>query len=113
MFSYKFAGLESEDARTPYTYGSLPAKPVLGTVLAFDETSNRYVVVRIDGQGLEGDAETSQKELAWSEIGRCEAVPTLRLQRLDSVEMKAVGRSFSYEEVKEFSQKNREIRLSV
>jgi len=56
---------------------------------------------------------TNQRELAWAEIGRGEAVPTLWLQKLDVKDMQAQGRSFSYEEVKEYSQQNRETRLST
>ena len=55
-----------------------------------------------------------QKELAWAEIARGgETVPTVWLQKLDVRETRLQGRSFSYEEVKESSQKNRETRLSA
>ncbi len=98
-----------------YTYGSLPAKPELGHILLFDESGNRYAVIRIEGEGLVGDGPFSQREiaLAWAEISRGETVPTLRLQKLDVKETLVQGRSFSYEEVKESSQKNRETRLST
>lgn len=114
MFTYKFLGLDAVDASTPYYYGSLPAKPELGHILAYEESDNRYAVVRMEGEGLVGaDEYANQKELAWAEIGRGESVPTLWLQKLGTEEVKAAGRSFSYEEVKEFSQKNRETRLSA
>lgn len=56
---------------------------------------------------------TNQKGLAWAEIGAGKTLPTLWLQKLDVRELQAQGRSFSYEEVKEYSQKNREARLSA
>lgn len=56
---------------------------------------------------------TNQKELAWAEIGAGQTVPTQWLQKLDVSELQAQSRSFSYEEVKEYSQKNRETRLSA
>lgn len=56
---------------------------------------------------------TNQKDLAWAEIGAGKTLPTLWLQKLDVSELQAQGRSFSYEEVKEYSQKNRETRLSA
>jgi hypothetical protein len=115
MFTYKFVGLDVSDAETPYYYGSLPAKPELGHILVYNETANRYAVVRIDGEGLvdDGDGLDNQRELAWAEIGGGKTVPTLWLQKLHAKEIKAQGRSFSYEEVKEHSQRNREIRLST
>jgi hypothetical protein len=113
MFTYKFVGLDKSDAETPYYYGSLPAKPELGQTLTLDESDNRYAVVRIAGEGLVGDGGyADQKELAWAEIGRGETVPTLWLQKLDVKEIKPQGRSFSYEEMNAYSQKNRETRLS-
>jgi hypothetical protein len=114
MFTYKFLGLDQSDAETPYYYGSLPAKPERGHILVYNKTGNRYVVVRIDGEGLVdgGDGYDNQKELAWAEIGRGETVPTLWLQKLAAKETEPQGRSFSYEETKEYSQKNREARLS-
>jgi hypothetical protein len=63
--------------------------------------------------GLVGDGPANQRELAWAEIGRADTVPALWLQKLDSKETRAQGRSFSYEEVKEYSQMNRETRLSA
>lgn len=113
MFTYKFLGLTGLDASTPYYYGSLPAKPELGHMLVFDETGNRYVIFRIDGEGLVGDDPTNQRELAWADINRGESVPTVWLQKLDPKETRAQGRSFSYEEIKEYSQRNRETRLST
>lgn len=56
---------------------------------------------------------TNQRELASAEIGGGKTVPTLWLQKLDVKEIQAHGRSFSYEEVKEYSQRNRETRLSA
>ena len=56
---------------------------------------------------------TNQKELAWAEIGAGQTVPTQWLQKLDVSELQTQSRSFSYEEVKEYSQKNRETRLSA
>jgi hypothetical protein len=113
MFTYKFLGLESVDAPTPYYFGSLPAKPELGHILVFDETRNRYVVVGIDGEGLLGEGDAEQRELAWTDIGAGKSVPTLRLQKLHVKELKPQGRSFDYEEVKEYSQENRKTRLSA
>lgn len=114
MFTYKFVGLAAEDAPTPYHYGSLPAKPGLGHILVYDGSGNRYAVVRIEGEGLVGDGGyPDQKELAWAEIGQGKTVPTVWLQKLDVKETRPQGRSFSYEEVKEYSQKNRETRLAV
>jgi hypothetical protein len=115
MFTYKFVGLDAADAATPYYYGSLPAKPELGHILAYNQTGNRYVVVRIDGKGLadDGDGFNSQKLLALAEIASRETVPTLWLQKIAAQETQPTGRSFSYEEVKGYSQKNREARLST
>lgn len=113
MVTYKFKGLTPTDGPTPYTYGSLPVKPEPGHTILWNESGNRYAVVRIEGEGLVGDDAANQKELAWAEIGRGEAVPTLWLQKLEGKEIKAQGRSFSYEEMKEYSQRNREARLSA
>jgi hypothetical protein len=115
MFTYKFVGLAAADAATPYYYGSLPAKPELGRVLLFEESGNRYAVIRIEGEGVTGDGPFDQREmaLAWADISRGESVPTLWLQKLDVIETRVQGRSFSAEEVKEYSQKNRETRLSA
>jgi len=63
--------------------------------------------------GLVGDGPTNQRELAWAEIGRGDTEPAVWLQKLDSESTRAQGRSFSYEEVKEYSQRNRETRLSA
>lgn len=114
MFTYKFVGLDETDAPTRYYYGSLPAKPELGHILVYNETGHRYAVVRIDGEGLvdDGNGDANQTDLAWAEINRGETVPTLWLQKLDLKEIQPQGRSFSYEEMKEYSQKNRETRLS-
>ena len=56
---------------------------------------------------------TNQKEPAWAEKGAGKTVPTLWFAKLDVRELQAQGRSFSYEEVKVYSQKNRETRLSA
>jgi hypothetical protein len=112
MFTYKFVGMVGPEAATPYYYGSLPAKAELGQTLLVEDSGNRYVVIGVKGEGLVGDGPTNQRELAWADIRRGEAVPTLTLQKLAEKEMRAQGRTFSYEEVKEYSQKNRETRLS-
>lgn len=118
MFTYKFVGLDAADAETPYYYGSTPAKPEIGHILVYDKTGNRYAIVRIEGEGLvdDGDGFDSQKKLAWAEIGGGEKVPTLWLRKVGreefgAKEIKVTGRSFDYEEVKEQSRRNREIRL--
>lgn len=113
MFTHKWVGMTTEDASSEYTYGSLPTKPELGHIIVFEKSGNRYAVTRIaGGEGLVGDdGYISQKELAWAEINQGETVPTLWLQLLRE-EVKATSRSFSYEELKEQSQKNREARLS-
>jgi hypothetical protein len=56
---------------------------------------------------------TNHKELAWAEIRADKTVATLWLQKLDVREIPAQGRSFTYEEVKEYRQKNRGTRLSA
>jgi len=114
MFTYKFLGLDKSDAETPYYYGSLPAKPERGHIFRYNETGNRYVVVRIDGEGLvdDGDGYANQRELAWADIGRSEVVPSLWLQIVIGNETEPQGRSWDYEEVKKFSQMNRATRLS-
>lgn len=115
MFTYKFVGLAAVDSPAPYYYGSLPAKPEPGHMLLYDESGNRYVIFRIDGEGLvdDGNGYAEQEKLAWAEINRGESVPTVWLQKLDAKEIRPQGRSFSYEEVKEYSQKNREIRFAA
>lgn len=124
MFTYKFVGLDKSDAPTPYYYGSLPAKPELGHILSYNDTGNRYAVVKIDGEGLVGDGDAEQRELAFAEISRGESVPTLWLrkfteketelwlQKATRKETKPRGRSWDPAEVKEYSQENRETRLS-
>lgn len=113
MFTYKFVGLTATDAPAPYTYGSLPAKPELGHIIVYEQSGNRYAVIRIEGEGLVGDDDCAdQRELAWTEIGQGNTVPTVWLQKLLN-ETPAKSRSFSDEEVKEYSQKNRETRLSA
>lgn len=113
MFTHKWVGLTAEDAQTAYTYGSLPAKPELGHIIVLEKSGNRYAVVRIAGEGSVGDdGYISQRELAFAEINEGKTVPTLWLQLLGG-EVKATSRSFSYEEVKEHSQKNRETCLST
>ena len=114
MFTYKFLGLDKADAGTPYYYGSLPVKPEMGHTLLYDQTGNRYAIVRIVGEGLVGNDADNQSELAWADINRGEQVPTLFLQKLhESGPVKPTGRSFTYEEMKEYSQHNRESRLSA
>lgn len=113
MFTHKWVGLTTEDAQSEYTYGSLPAKPEQGHIIVLEKTGNRYAVVGIAGEGLEGDdGYVAQKELAWTEISQGKPVPTLLLQLLGK-EIKGTSRSFSYEEMKEYSQKNRETRFST
>jgi hypothetical protein len=113
MHTFKFEGLAEADAPTPYYYGSLPAKPELGHTLILDGTGNHYVVYRIDGEGLAGVSTLeNQRELAWAEISRGESVPTIWLQKIGK-QTTASGRSFSAEEVKAYSQKNRETRLAA
>jgi hypothetical protein len=114
MFTYKFMGLDLADAPTPYYYGSLLAKPTLGHVLVYNDTDNRYVVYRIDGEGLvSDDRDSAQWELAWTDINRGEQVPTLWVQKVSASESKPEGRAFEYEEMKASSQKNRETRLAA
>ncbi len=113
MFTYKFVGMTATDAPTPYTYGSLPAKPELGHRLVYEQSGDRYAVIRIEGEGLVGDDAANQRELAWTEIGQGKTVPTVWLQILDVKETRFQGRSFTAEEFKEYSQKNRETRLST
>lgn len=113
MFTYKFVGLTKEDCETPYYYGSLRAKPELGHILFFHQSGNRYAVVGIAGEGLEGEGPANQQELAWAEINRGEEVPTLVLQRLIGAEIEPTGRSFTAAETKEYGRKNRETRLSA
>jgi|SRR5277367_1278034 len=114
MYTFKFLGLAPEDTETPYFYGSLPAKPELGHLLISDKTGNRYVIFAIEGEGLSGEARADQEELAWTDINRGEKVPTLFLQKLHTApETSVQGRSFDFEEVKAYSQQNRETRLSA
>jgi len=122
VFTYKFLGLEKVDAGTPYYYGSVPGKPEPGHVLKYNETDNNYVVVRVEGEGLvdDGDGYENQRALAWADINRGEAVPTLWLRKIDAKEAKvdgtkeikvASGQFFDYEEFKKRSQMNRSERL--
>jgi hypothetical protein len=114
MYTFKFEGLSPQDTETPYYYGSLPAKPEVGHILVFDQTKNRYVIFRIDGEGLtEGNAQDNQWELAYADISRAESVPTIWLRRVEGADIQASGRSFSAEELKGYSQHNREMRLSA
>ena len=82
MHTFKFVGLAREDAETPYCYGSLSAKPELGQVLSFEPSGNRYAVYNIHGEGLFGDANANQRELAYADVQSDAKVPTLFLQRL-------------------------------
>ena len=117
MFTFKFEGLERPDAQTPYYYGSLPAKPKIGQRLFYEDTGNYYLIIGIEGEGLTGDSDTEdQKALAWAEIARREKVPTLFLRKISGAPptprpIKPTGRSFDPEEVKRFSQYNRQVRL--
>ena len=119
MFTYKFLGLDREDAETPYYYGSLPKKPELGHIIQIEPSKNRYVVVEIQGRGLEGEGGyDDQKELAFADIGARKSVPTLGLQKLKKGEkpsappVKVRGNSFDPDEMKRYSQQNRKRRLS-
>jgi hypothetical protein len=96
-------------------------------------TGNRYVIYRIDGEGLtEGKARDNEWELASADMVRGESVPTIWLKKKTKVTpkikvrykkaevtkktevtQKASGRSFSAEEVKAFSKRNRKKRLSA
>lgn len=131
MFTYKFVGLDKPDAETPYYYGSLPAKPVVGTTLLFHGTGNRYVIIGIDGKGLTGgDPAADRNELAWADINRGEKVPTLHLRKLGTklvphddtefltlnfktrvAELPVIGESREYEEMKARTQGNKKKRL--
>jgi hypothetical protein len=114
VYTFKFEGLTEEDASTPYFYGSLPAKPELGHILIFGETGNRYVIYRIDGEGLTGgEARENERELAWAEISSGASVASIWLQKIGNMQTPASGRAFSAEEVKTYSQKNRETRLAA
>lgn len=114
MYTFKFEGLDQQDSPTPYFYGSLPAKPELGHILILDVTGNRYVIHRIEGEGLTGgEARENERELAWAEMSGGESVPTIWLQKIGGVQTTASGWSFSAEEVKAYSQHNRENRLSA
>jgi hypothetical protein len=81
MFTYKFEGLTAQDDPTGYTYGSLPAKPELGHIIVMGESETRYTVIRIHGDGLQGDGPEEQRTLAWAEISSGKKVPTLWLQK--------------------------------
>jgi hypothetical protein len=114
LFTYKFLGLDRADATTPYYYGSVPGKPELGQLVVYNQTGNRYVVVRIVGEGLvdDGDGTDNQQELAWADIARGETVPTLWLQKIIGNETEPKGGSVDFETVKRSSQINRTTRFS-
>jgi hypothetical protein len=114
LFTYKFVGLTAADLSSgSYYYGSLHVKGELGQIIVQQGTGTRYAVVGTKGEPLIGDnISADQEKLAWAEINRGEDVPTLFLQKLGS-EIESTGRSFDYDEVKEYSQMNREIRLSA
>jgi hypothetical protein len=100
VFTYKFLGLNARDAVTPNFYGSLPAPAEQGQVVLF-ETETRYVVLKIAGEGLVGDAKSNQEALAQSDIGRGEDVPTIWLQEItNKIYVKGSGRAFSSEGLK-------------
>jgi len=88
MYTYKFVGLQRKDSPTRFFYGSLPAKPEIGHTLSF-KSGNRYRVIAVEGRGLVGkntdDDLDNQKELAWAEINRNEAVPTVQLRSVGRV----------------------------
>jgi len=115
VFTYKFVGLLHVDAPTPYYYGSLRSKPEIGYVLFYDETGNRYEIVRIVGHGLEGKDTVNQQELAMAEIGRGESVPTIHLKKLPArqapkkTDIRPTGTYF--DDLKKASRKNREKRI--
>jgi hypothetical protein len=138
MFTYKFEGLTTQDDPTGYTYGSLPSRPELGHTVVMEASRTRYTVIRIEGDGLEGDGPKEQKTLAWDEISSGKKVPTLWLQKhplkeqltqskaKKNAKVKAQShkklpgahvlvartRSFEAMEVKEWSRENRRMRLS-
>jgi hypothetical protein len=128
MYTYKFLGLSEEDAETPYYYGSLRKKAELGQTLNYDETNNRYVIIQIEGEGLEGhDGPADQRTLAWADIGARQDVPTLTVRLAtpgragpkhegpDADVLKegiVQGRSFDADEVKAWSQQNRKYRIA-
>jgi hypothetical protein len=122
MFTSKFVGLKPEDGPTPYYYGSLPVEPTVDQTLFFEETGNLYQISHIDGKPWVGSDVENQREMAWADIGSGKTVPTLLLHWLRKLEAaerltvratKARGRSFTYEEMKEYSQRNRALRLSA
>jgi hypothetical protein len=85
---------------TPDFYGSLPAAAEQGQVVLF-ETETRYVVYKIAGEGMVGDAKSNQEMLARSDISRGEEVPTIWLQEITKkIYIKGSGRSFSAEELR-------------
>jgi hypothetical protein len=114
VFTYKFVGLTAADLSSgSYYYGSLNVKGKPGQILINQGSRTRYVIVGIKGEGLIGDdSSADQEKLAWAEINRGEDVPVLLLQKLGS-EIESTGRTFDYDEVKEYSQMNREIRLTA
>ena len=78
-----------------------------------DECGHRYAVRELMEKPWWVMVPANQRELAWAEIGPGKTVSALSLQKLDVREIQAQGRSFSYEETKEYSQRNRETRLSA
>lgn len=111
MFTYKFLGLDKADAETPYYYGSLPVKPELGHTLSYSR--NRYAIIRIVGEGLVGNDAANQEKLAWADINRGEAVPTLYLLKLQECgPITPTGQSFDPDEMKAYSRHNRARRLA-
>jgi hypothetical protein len=112
VFTYKFAGLLHADNPGPYYYGSLPVMPEVGHVLYYDETGNRYQIVRIVGQGLEGKDTVNQHSLAVAEIVHAKDVPTIYLKKLPpsqgpkKTDIEPTGTSY-YDDLKKASQTNR------
>jgi hypothetical protein len=78
-----------------------------------DESGHRYAVRELMEKAWWVMVPANQTELAWAEISAGKTVSALSLQKLDVSEIQAQGRSFSYEETKEYSQRNRETRLSA
>jgi hypothetical protein len=113
MFTYKFIGLDKADAETPYYYGSLPVEAEVGQILSYDSTANRYVIVRMVGEGLIGNDAANQEKLAWADINRGEAVPTLYLLKLRAKQPIApTGQAFEPDNLGAYSRRNRAIRLN-
>ena len=136
MFTYKFLGLDKGDAETPYYYGSLPKRAKVGQSIEIVASKNRYRVTGVQGEGLEGRGGLAdQRELALADIGAGKPVPTLQLRKIAKRKkpkktkyamaykigraekpaprvIKAEGRTFDPDNMKDYSRTNRKIRLS-